>query len=298
MKSGLSCCLGMVLPAAALGLAPAAYGQTRQQPMAVETPDPTSPLDEMPDIGVDWPSLLPEQAGEPDAELAAQPEMQEWRYTVLLDGTPKDTAHQVRSRFQDLSVLRKNEGQPANLAQINRRTRDDIALLRDLLRADGYYAADIESRIEAVGDRLAVTLRVTPGPLYRFDQIRVTGLDADESVRQAFTISPADPVDADAVTQAEAALKIILGNQGYPFAVVPQPDISIDHDLQSATLDLAVTTGGTRRFGEIIPQGDDVPFGAKHMAGLARFNLRRRYKPGCNDGTTQVINIRLTIKLA
>ena len=289
MKSGLFCRLGRALPAAALSLAPAAYAQTSQQPMAAEAPDPTSPLDDMPDIGVDWPSLTPEQAGEPNAERAAQPEMQEWRYTVLLDGAPNDTAHQVRTRFQELSVLRKTEGQPANLAQINRRTRDDIALLRDLLRADGYYAADIDSRIEAVGDRLAVTLLVTPGPLYRFDQIRVAGLDADGGLRRVFKLAPADPVNADAVTQAEAALKAALGNQGYPFAVVPQPDISIDHDLQSATLDLAVTTGGTRLFGAIIPQGDDLPFGAKHMAGLARFKPGQVYRQADVDDLRRAV---------
>jgi translocation and assembly module TamA len=289
MKSGLFCCLGVALPAAALCLAPAAFGQTGQQSMAAEGPDPTSPLDDMPDIGVDWPSLLPEQAGEPDAERVAQTEMQEWRYTVLLDGAPKDTAHQVKTRFQELSVLRKSEGQPANLAQINRRTRDDIALLRDLLRADGYYAAEIDSRLEAVGERLAVTLLVTPGPLYRFDHIRVSGLDADDGLRRAFKLAPTDPVDADAVTQAQAALKVALGNQGYPFAVVPQPDISIDHDLQSATLDLAVTTGGTRRFGAIIPQGDDVPFGAQHMAGLARFKSGQLYRQADVDDLRRAV---------
>lgn len=289
MTSGLIHRLGRALPAVALSLASAAYGQASEQPITEETPDPTSPLDEMPDIGVDWPSLLPEQAGEPDAERAAQPEMQEWRYTVILDGAPKDTAYQVRTRFQELSILRKNEGQSANLAQINRRTRDDIALLRDLLRADGYYAADIDSRIEAVGERLAVTLLVTPGPLYRFDQIRVTGLDADDSLRPTFNVAPADPVDADAVTQAQAALKVALGNQGYPFAAVPQPDISIDHDLQSATLDLAVTTGGMRLFGAIISQGDNAPFGAKHIAGLARFKSGQLYRQADVDDLRRAV---------
>ena len=289
MTSGFFRCLGIALPAAVLGLAPAAYGQDVRDPMAVEAPDPTSPLEDLPDIGVEWPTLLPEQAGEPDAELAAQPEMQEWRYTVLLDGAPKDPAHQVRTRFQELSVLRKNETQPANLAQINRRARDDIALLRDLLRADGYYAADIDSRIEAVGERLAVTLRVTPGPLYRFDQIRVTGLDADDSLGRAFKLAPADPVDADAVTQAQAALKIALGNQGYPFAQVPDPDIRIDHDLQSASLDLTVASGGTRLFGAIIPQGNDLPFGAQHTAGLARFKPGQLYRQADVDDLRRAV---------
>lgn len=289
MTSGLLHRLGRALPAVALSLASAAYGQASEQPITEETPNPTSPLDDMPDIGVDWPSLLPEQAGEPNAERAAQPEMQEWRYTVLLDGAPNDTSHQVRTRFQDLSVLRKTEGQPANLAQINRRTRDDITLLRDLLRADGYYAADIDSRIEAVGDRLAVTLLIAPGPLYRFDQIRVTGLDADDSLRQAFNISLADPVDADAVTEAQVALKVALGNYGYPFAQIPDPDIRVDHDLQSASLDLAVETGGKRIFGAVIPQGEDLPFGAKHMAGLARFKSGQLYRQADVDDLRRAV---------
>lgn len=235
--------------------------------------DPASPLAEMPDIGVDWPDLPPEEAGEPGAQLAL-PEVQERRYTVLLNGVPESPANQVYSRFDELSTLKAANTKPANLAQLNRRVRDDVDLLQQLLRTDGYYDARIASRIEPVEDRLLVTLSVTPGPLYRFDEIRVSGLEEAPELRPQFKLSLSDPVDADVVTTAQANLQIALRDTGYPFAKVAAPDVTIDHDRESGTLDLTVATGGKRNFGQIVGRGDKAPFGADHMAVIARF------KPG------------------
>lgn len=249
------------------------------QPVGAPTPppadvlDPSSPLAEMPDIGVDWPDLPPEEAGEPGAQLAL-PEVQERRYTVLLNGVPTDPANQIVSRFDDLSALKAASNKPANLAQLNRRARDDVALLQQLLRTDGYYDAQIASRVEAVEDRLLVTFSVTPGPLYRFEEIHVSGLEAVSDPRMQFKVHPSDPVDADVITAAQANLQLALRDTGYPFAKVSAPDVTIDHDRESGTLDLMVATGGQRTFGQIIARGAKAPFGAEHMAVMARF------KPG------------------
>lgn len=247
-----------------------------------------SPLADLPDIGVDWPDLPSEEAGEPGAELAL-PEAVERRYTVLLEGAPETASAQVKSRFNALSRLQDGASRPANLAQISRRATEDVALLNEVLRADGYYDADVRSTIEAVGDRVAVTLSITPGPLYRFDTLRVTGLDDDPNLRPAFPVKNSDPVDADAVTQAEAQLRATLANQGYPFAQIGKPDIVIDHDSEAASLQLDVETGGKRQFGAIIAQGDKAPFGAKHMGVIARFKPGDPYRQADVDDLRRAI---------
>ena len=147
-------------------------------------------------------------------------------------------------------------------------------LLQQLLRTDGYYDARIAARVEAVEDRLLVTLSVTPGTLYRFDDIRVTGLETAPELRSQFKVAVSDPVDADAITTAQAQLHAALRDGGYPFAKVAVPDVTIDHDRAQGVLDLTVETGGKRQFGQILAQGNKAPFGAKHMAVMARF------KPG------------------
>lgn len=250
--------------------------------------DPNSPLADIPDIGVDWPDLPPEEAGEPGAQLA-QPEAEERRYTVLLEGVPSTPENQIARRFDEVSRLKTAADKTANIAQINRRARDDVRLLEDVLRADGYYDARISSKVEAVGDRVAVTLSVVPGPLYRFDEVRVSGLEGLANAPLLFPVHSSDPVDADAVTAGTATLLTQLKDQGYPFAIVETPDVVVDHDTESGTLDLQVSTGGLRRFGVLRATGENMPFGARHMAVMARFKPGDPYRQSAVEDLKRAI---------
>lgn len=256
---------------------------------AQEAPlDPESPLAELPDIGVEWPDLPAEEAGEPNAATATT-EAGDRRYSVVLSGVPTAPANQVDERFAELSALKTADNKPANLAQLDRRARDDTALLEELLRADGYYDSNITPRIEAVGDRIVVTLTVEPGPLYSFDSITVTGLDENGALRQTFNIAPKDAVDADNVTRAETDLRLKLANEGFPFAKVEEPDVVIDHDTRTASLSMSVETGGKRSFGKIISAGEKQPFNAAHIADIARF------KPGEDYNLADVDDLKRAI---
>ena len=278
MKSGLLCRVAPVALTVALAVAAPVHGQGLPAPAeptpATETPlDPESPMAEMPDIGVEWPDLPAEEAGEQASGVDSADE-QGRRYTVTLAGVPTTSETQIAQRFEALSALKTGASKPANVAQIDRRARDDTALLAELLRADGFYDARIESEIEAVGDRLAVTLTIEPGPLYTFGDIRVSGLDESGTLREAFNVNVQDSVDADDVTLAEATLKSKLANDGYPFATVTAPDVLVDHDTRTASMEVRVETGGKRNFGQIVARGEKQPFGAKHIGRIARF------KPG------------------
>ena len=278
MKSGLLCRVAPVALTVALAVAAPVHGQGIPAPAeptpATETPlDPESPMAEMPDIGVEWPDLPAEEAGEQASGVDSADE-QGRRYTVTLAGVPSTSETQIAQRFDALSALKTGDSKPANVAQIDRRARDDAALLAELLRADGYYDARIESEIEAVGDRLAVTLTIEPGPLYTFGEIRVSGLDESGTLREAFNVNVQDSVDADDVTLAEASLKSKLANDGYPFAKVTAPDVLVDHDTRTASMEVRVETGGKRNFGQILARGEQIPFDAKHIGRIARF------KPG------------------
>ena len=269
----------------------AAQDQAAARPTAEAAPDaldPNSPLSDIPDIGVDWPDLPPEEAGEPGAQLA-QPNAEERRYTVILLGVPTAPENQVATRFDALSRLKTAATKPANLAQINRRARDDEAVLEELLRADGFYDARVTSRVEAVADRIAVTFTVVAGPLYRFDEIRVTGLEDVPDGRALFPVHTSDPIDADNVVAGTSALLNGLRNQGYPFAMVPDPEVTVDHDAETGTLDLRVRSGGQRRIGQIVAQGDKAPFGPRHMAVMARFKTGDLYRQSDVDDLKRAI---------
>jgi len=278
MKSGLLCRVAPVALTLALAVAAPVHGQGIPAPaepaLTTDTPlDPESPMAEMPDIGVEWPDLPAEEAGEQAAGVDSADE-QGRRYTVTLAGVPSTSENQIAQRFDTLSALRAGDSKPANVAQIDRRARDDAALLGELLRADGYYDAHVVSQIEAVGDRLAVTLTIEAGPLYTFGDIKVSGLDESGTLREAFNVNVQDSVDADDVTLAEATLKSKLANDGYPFAKVTAPDVLVDHDTRTASLAVHVETGGKRNFGQIVARGEHLPFDAGHIGRIARF------KPG------------------
>ncbi len=260
----------------ALMLASAAHAQTA--PL-----DPESPMAPLPDLGVEWPDLNKVDPVSPTLDAApAQVEVaDEQRYDLVVTGI--DTlAPTVGTRFNELSVLKEGAGKPANVAQIDRRARDDAELLNTILRAEGYYDANIETDVAPKDGRLVVTLDVAPGPLYKFGTVDLAGVPKPD-VEAAFGVKNDDPVNADAVIGGELALKEKLAREGYPFAKVAEPEIVIDHDTRIATLDLKVESGGERRIGAIRMLGDKAPFDAKHVGVIARFRPGELYDQAMID---------------
>jgi translocation and assembly module TamA len=258
--------------------------------------DPDAPMAELPDIGVAWPEIgadaLPTTGLPSDGQpvsgalplVSAQNEQAiERRYRVILENVQAVSGDQLLPRFDTLSVLKAGEGKAANIAQIDRRAREDRQLLDQLLRAAGHYDAKVDFRVEPpkTGERLSVILSITPGPLYRFAEVKVEGIaDAaakDPAIRDAFTIKPHDPVNADDVAAGEARLKNAIARGGYPFAEMTPSEIEIDHETRSATLTLKVATGGAQTIGKIVITSAKPPFDAKHVTKLARFDGKKGY---------------------
>jgi translocation and assembly module TamA len=291
---GLPAAALLVAPAAAYAQAEAAAQPQPADPFAeLDQPlDPSAPLDPMPDLGVDWPEM--EEAGQgpiadtPDTAIADA--TSERAYTVDIAGLDAETEAALRPQFDALSTLQKNRDDPANAAQIDRRAREDAELLAELLRARGYYDALVRTRVEGTSGSLArVTLEAETGPIYRFAEVRLPGLEGAgpdaEALRQAFAVSAQDPVDAERVTTGRAALAQELGARGFAFADVGELDIAVDHEARTATLTLPVTPNGARRFGRILVDGRQL-FSARHIQTIARF------KPGEAFQAAQVDDLR------
>ncbi|HEX7875255.1 MAG TPA: autotransporter assembly complex family protein [Sphingobium sp.] len=278
--------------------------QTTHAQVAVPPEDQDKPLDAMPDFGVDWPDMeqpdtvrplpvdpvaqaLPEEPQEASAEATVETAEdvgefadsgEERRYSVTLNGIDQIADAQFTTRFNELSTLHEGEGKPANLAQINRRMKEDSELLDRLLRAKGYYAARIRSAIAAPppgSDRLAVAFEIAPGARYLLSAVDLEGLAAvgtrEPTLRAAFPVKPGDPVDADAVLAGQASLSLALAENGYPFATVGEPEVRIDHEERKGDLDIVVNPGAYRTFGTILLSDDEL-FSARHVQRIARFH--------------------------
>lgn len=251
-----------------------------QQNPPIETPlDPSAPMAPLPGLGVDWPDLdKPDQAVPGDVANAEAPpaDQGERRYAVGLDGIdalPLET----RTRFFDNSELAKGDGKPANAAQLERRAKEDAELMRSILRSEGYYDALVTTEVQPEDDRLQVTINVAPGSLYKFADVKVTGLGQAQAMREAFPVETGDPVDAQTVISGQTDLRVELMRNGYPFAKVDDPAVTVDHATTLSTLDLPVDTGPRAVFGDIVVTGNRPPFSAKHAAVIARFRKRQLY---------------------
>ncbi|HEU4957493.1 MAG TPA: outer membrane protein assembly factor, partial [Sphingomicrobium sp.] len=246
-----------------VGLAIAAAPLCAQVPPAVPGElDPSAPLEPMPDLGVEWPDMnQPEPEPPPEVE-AVEPEAAEeateeaaervediaatrpYRWTITGIRDLPDAA-EIRSGFEERSVLEGDSDEAANAAQIDRRARADAELLTELLRSHGYYDALVEPSIEVAGADLTVQLTATPGPLYRFESVELPGLqeaagNEAERLREAFAVKSGDPVVAQKVIDAGVALQVALGERGFATAKVGEQDIVIDHEAQTARLILPV----------------------------------------------------------
>ena len=129
----------------------------------------------------------------------------------------------MRAAFDAQSALVADRREQANAAQIDRRTRADVELLAELLRAQGYYDAEVEPELAVAGEaRSRSCCSATPGARYRFEAVELPGLDAAGSeaaaLREAFAVKAGDPVVAEQVIAAGSALRVALGEQGFATA--------------------------------------------------------------------------------
>jgi len=267
-------------------------------------------IDDMPDIGVDWPDLeapsapLPvepdvangpegseggtAETAAPDGEalpgaaendaLAAIDPSAPLRYTVSIEGLGEASDPTLLNRFDSLSVLKEGEGDRANLAQIRRRGQSDTDLLTELMRGRGFYDARTRFRLRPEGGgadpHIGAVLGANPGTRYSLYAVNVLGLSGTSplglSLPGLFDVKAGDPADTDAILAATDKLRVELGENGYPFADVSDPVLTVDHQQREAILNMSVTTGGFRRFGEI-KVNEDAPFDARHVGVIARF---------------------------
>lgn len=247
--------------------------------------DPNAPLSPMPDIGVAWPDLAKAPA---DTAPEAANVVAETRYAYRIEGIDNVASSLLRQRFAELSVLDQHDGEPANAAQLDRRAREDATLLVALLRGEGYYDARVQTSVDAGAGKPVVVLSATPGQLYRLATVTIDGMaaagDRSAALTDAFGVKQNDPVNADAIAAAQARLTEQAGKQGFPFAKIGDPEVTVDRTARTATLDLKVDPGRARRFGRFRVNANNRVFDAKHVQEIARFQPGEQYyAPGLDD---------------
>lgn len=258
-----------------------------EQPLAAPEFDPRAPLPPLPEIESDWQSLLEDPSPADGLAETRSPKVAELRYEFDLAPFQK---YKFSSEFKSLSALVDGRGKPVpSLAELRRRAREDVDLLRRLFRAIGYYDPEIAIEIDpATTDGVLKLLTIIDsGPLYRLQRVDIALADDSKRVlvENTLDLSTDDPLDAKKVNAALDRLKLSLTEQGFPFTKIGTPDIVVDHDTRVASYSLAVDLGPASRYGEIRVEGDPL-FSARHIGRLARF------KPGDPYDSSEIEDLR------
>lgn len=209
------------------------------------------------------------------------------------------------ARFSGLSALtRFSDNQEENVAQLLRRARSDRELLLKLLRVNGYYDAEVYQTLRGGSSgtdaeapatdvrNLAVRFDILPGPQYHLRTITLGDLAATGQdfplLRGAFAVQSGDPINSDKIVEERQHLVIALGETGYTYASVGEPELLIDHEPRLGDLDLPVEPGGKYRFGRI---SSSLPrfLSSRHLERIARFDAGDLYRRSRQDDLRQAI---------
>ncbi|MBO9516485.1 MAG: BamA/TamA family outer membrane protein [Porphyrobacter sp.] len=190
-------------------------------------------------------------------------------------------------RFDALSTIERLDDDN-NVGRLAAQAREDEALLNRLLRIYGYYDAivlrsigDIQPGEEKADSRPTVRFEIAPGTQYRVGTVDLgdlaqAGVDYP-MLRKTFEVTTGDPLLSDKIVEERFDLDEALGEGGYPFAAIKDPELLVDHARSEGDLTMLVTPGGKYRFGTVT---SNVPrlMSGKHLADIARFDPGDTYQ--------------------
>ncbi|WP_287407117.1 BamA/TamA family outer membrane protein [Sphingopyxis sp.] len=226
-------------------------------------------------------------------------------YTVQLTGLASaddSTDADLADLFGDLSALYDGDGKADNAAMVRARLTADGELMQRILASEGYYDAVVDTRIDR-GEReeaeegqprqrrpITAVIDVTPGQRYILADIIIKAAPTvpPTLIADNFPLSIGEPIVAQRIQGAEAALALKLPEEGYPFAEVRQRDILLDGATGDGVYTLPIDIGKRSRFGGIETTGD-LAFDAEHVAVLARFKRGDLYDSRKVDDLRQAL---------
>jgi len=189
-------------------------------------------------------------------------------------------------RFSALSTLNELGNSNGGLAQVAVRVAEDEALLGDLLRLYGYYGGSVAHAIEvengaSPNNTANVRFDIQPGRQFSIGSVdlgQLTGVGADfDLLHNAFGVRSGDPARTDLIVEGQARLMTALGENGYVFANIDDPQLTVDHLRSEADLEMPVSPNGKYRIAGVV-SGSPELLSSRHLASLALFDPGDTYR--------------------
>mgnify|MGYP000468094781 CR=1 FL=1 len=203
--------------------------------------------------------LLPAVLAPRDAAAAAD----KVAYETEIKGVPEKRMRTLLRQTSQLVALK--EQPPATLAGLRRRANDDRERLRRTLRSEGFYSAELETRIDAETDPVTVTIAIDTGPIYVLSQVNVAYTrDIPErapavprTIRDIEGLSAGMNARAPNIVAAQSRILTHLRRNGFPEPSVAERQAVVDHDSRTLAVTWRIDPGPFAVFGEMRVTGLD-----------------------------------------
>lgn len=181
-------------------------------------------------------------------------------YTVQYLGTDDSAVKTALKSSTQLSTLKKHP--PDTLSALRYRAESDIPTILQVLRAYGYYEAQVDVKVEEGFETAYVLVNIQPGSLYTLSSFHIdyqtnTG---DEPPHGAaifdLGLSLKERMSAKEEIEAEEKLLSYLSEQGFPLASIADRKIIVNGQTKTVDVQIKVKTGPRCSFGPLTVDGN------------------------------------------
>ena len=175
-------------------------------------------------------------------------------YEVNFDGAEGQVLSDLKSASQLVALEDKA---PATEIALRRRADADLARLKQVLNAEGYYDSAVTMTVEPAKEakHFTVTMHVEAGARYTLAEVKIVRPDGspppeiDRFLPAAFGLSLHQPADSAPVVNAEAKLIHAYAQRGWPFAKVVKRTVVVDTATKTMDVTYTLDVGPPGRFG-------------------------------------------------
>ncbi|MBX2805858.1 MAG: BamA/TamA family outer membrane protein, partial [Hyphomicrobiales bacterium] len=208
----------------------------------------------------------------------------------------------LKDALEDVSALvtQSEEGVPA-AETLLALARDEPARLTAALYQEGYYGDRVEVSVagQPVGEDTAeiafddalpvpVTIVVDPGPLFRFEDIRIVfdgeqeAGDGSSAIAEETGLVAERPARSGAILATGRKVVAALKDRGYAFARLETQDVAADHERRTVSVSMIIATGQRTSFGDVEVRGAE-RYSTELLRSRAAIPVGEDYSPKTLD---------------
>lgn len=178
------------------------------------------------------------------------------RYRIDFFGVYDNTILQSIYDASDLVLLSNRP--PASLNSLRYRAMQDMPEILKVMRAYGYYDADVHFAIDLHANNIAnVSVFIDPGVQYTIGSYEILSKDCKEKQTlfpidlSMLDLCPNSPAYSQKIIDTETLALQIFSEKGYPLAKVEKRDVIVDMETKKLDTYACIESGPLSRFGPI-----------------------------------------------